>query len=114
MGIPGGWRRTGESLHTAVRREVEEETGLLVEPVRVIGVYSSPDVHQVITYPDGTVVHYISTALECMITGGTLACGPESLELAWCDPEAPPPTLMPVAHIRLRDALARVPQAYLR
>lgn len=113
-GFPGGGVEPGESLAVAVRREVEEETGLLVEPVRVIGVYSSPDLHQVMTYPDGAVVHYISTALECVITGGTLACGPESLDLSWCDPAAPPDTLMPVARIRLRDALARAPHAFLR
>ena len=113
-GFPGGGVEPGESLRVAVRREVLEETGLLVEPLRVIGVYSAPEMHQIMTYPDGAVIHYISTALECAITGGTMACGAESLELGWFDPECPPETLMPVARIRLRDALARAPQAFLR
>ena len=34
--LPGGLVELGESLHTALVREVEEETGLLVEPVELI------------------------------------------------------------------------------
>src|SRR6476619_316959 len=82
-GLPGGGVDPGESVRTAIVREVREETGLDVEPLRLIGVYSYPAHHQVITYPDGNVIHYVSVVFECAIRGGTLACGAESLDLGF-------------------------------
>ena len=39
--IPGGILELGESLPAGVRREVEEETGIVVEPGRLTGVYKN-------------------------------------------------------------------------
>jgi 8-oxo-dGTP pyrophosphatase MutT (NUDIX family) len=38
-GFPGGAQNLGESAPQAMMREVYEETGLRVEPSRLIGVY---------------------------------------------------------------------------
>jgi 8-oxo-dGTP pyrophosphatase MutT (NUDIX family) len=113
-GLPGGAVEPGESVREAIVREVWEETGLEIEPLRVIGVYSAPEHHQIITYPDGNVIHYVSTCFECAITGGTLRCGDESLALEWFSPEALPGELMPIAAIRIRDAVAREVPAFIR
>ena len=42
-GLPGGHVEIGESAQDAVVREVLEETGLVVEIMRLVGVYSHPD-----------------------------------------------------------------------
>jgi 8-oxo-dGTP diphosphatase len=41
--LPGGFVEVGETTEDAAVREAEEETGLRVELVRLIGVYSEPD-----------------------------------------------------------------------
>ena len=68
-GLPGGSVEIGESVMGATVREVWEETGLRVEVVRLIGVYSDPKL-QVVRYPDGRVVHLINTCFEYRIVGG--------------------------------------------
>ena len=40
--LPGGFVDYGESVETAARREALEETGLMVELVALLGVYSDP------------------------------------------------------------------------
>jgi ADP-ribose pyrophosphatase YjhB (NUDIX family) len=39
--IPGGVLKLHESIHDGVRREVEEETGVLIEPEQLTGVYKN-------------------------------------------------------------------------
>ncbi len=38
FGLPGGGQQPGETLPDTVRREVSEETGVLVEPIRLLWV----------------------------------------------------------------------------
>ena len=113
-GLPGGAVEFGESLLAALHREVMEETGLTIEVVRLIGVYSHPDHHQIVTYPDGNVIHFVSTCFEARPTGGTLTLGDETAGLAWFAPPAWPADLLPVHRIRIDDALARAGVPFVR
>lgn len=112
-GLPGGSVEIGESLATAVVREVREETGLIVTPRRLVGVYSDPSL-QVVRYPDGHVWHYVSCLFECRVRGGELTTCDETLALDWFAPQRLPATLLPNHRIRIRDARTRRAAAFVR
>lgn len=42
LALPGGFVDVGETVEDACRREVREETGVEVGPLRLLGVYSDP------------------------------------------------------------------------
>ncbi len=69
-GLPGGLLELGESFTTCAKREALEETGYHVEPVRMIGLYASPEFD--VRYPNGDEVQQFTLALECRITSGQL------------------------------------------
>jgi 8-oxo-dGTP pyrophosphatase MutT (NUDIX family) len=112
-GLPGGSVEIGESLATAVAREVLEETGLVVVPRRLVGVYSDPAL-QVIRYPNGNVWHYVNACFECVVRGGQLTTCDETLALDWFVPSRLPPALLPNHRIRIRDARLRRVAAFVR
>lgn len=104
----------GETVTAAIEREVWEETGYRVRVMRLIGVYSDPHRFQIIRYPDGNLVHYISCCFECEIIGGEPALSDETLALQWCDVNVLPEPFVPAHHIRLQDVLAARPEAFIR
>lgn len=90
-GLPGGVLELDESLPECVVREVREETGLLVVPERLVGVYSSPDFD--VLYPNGDQVQQATACFECRVVGGDLwPAAAETLDLRWHPLHDIPPT----------------------
>jgi 8-oxo-dGTP pyrophosphatase MutT (NUDIX family) len=79
--LPGGTHDFGESIEQTVVREVREETGLDVEVIGLVGIYSDPK--HVIAYSDGEVRQQFTLAFRCRVLGGVLAKDSESQELRW-------------------------------
>lgn len=83
--FPSGAYEVGEEPAEIIMREVYEETGLIVHPTRLVGVYGGDDFLR--TYPNGDVVAYIGFVFVCEVVSGELQMDEaESLELCWVDP----------------------------
>ena len=75
--VPGGRVRPGESDWYALVREVREETGLDVEPGRLIGEVERPA-------PGGAVFDIYDYAAS--VSGGQLAAGDDAADARWVHP----------------------------
>ncbi|EQD84399.1 ADP-ribose pyrophosphatase YjhB (NUDIX family) [Saccharopolyspora erythraea NRRL 2338] len=83
--LPGGGHDAGESIADTVVREVQEETGLTIEVVRLVGTYTNP--HHVMAYDDGEVRQQFSLCFEGRWIGGTpREDGSETKEVRWVPP----------------------------
>lgn len=77
--LPGGVLETGETLADGVRREVKEETGLIVEPVQMIEVFE-----RIMPDAEGrTEYHYVLIDYICRITGGSLCPADDCADARW-------------------------------
>jgi mutator protein MutT len=77
--LPGGALEIGESLDAAIRREVREETGLDVKPVKVFEIFERiiRDTH------DAPEYHYVLIDYICRVTGGVLRAGDDVCRVEW-------------------------------
>ncbi|MBS0248318.1 MAG: NUDIX hydrolase [Proteobacteria bacterium] len=80
--LPGGAVETGETLLEAVRREVQEETGLVIEPVALAG-HREAIVHDA----EGAVkLHFVILCFASRLVGGDIALNDELDDARWLEP----------------------------
>jgi 8-oxo-dGTP diphosphatase len=73
--LPGGFVEYGETTEKAVVREVKEETGLLCNIVKLVGVYSDPD-----RDPRG---HTVSVVYMLKVSTGHISAGDDAVKACW-------------------------------
>lgn len=98
-GNPSGFLELGESAQEGARRETEEETELLVEVGRLIGVYSRP------------AAGIVTIAYEATVVGGRPEAAAETSELRAFSPDEIPweEIAFSTAESALRDWVASLP-----
>jgi 8-oxo-dGTP diphosphatase len=74
--FPGGQVEEGETIPQALKREVLEETGVVVEVKSLVGIYSN------IRKPSIVNMDFI-----CKYISGELRVSPESIEVEWVNRE---------------------------
>ena len=77
--LPGGVVESGETLQEGVKREILEETGLIIHPVQIAEVFERimRDAEQRAEY------HYVLIDYLCVITGGELVAGDDVSRAEW-------------------------------
>jgi mutator protein MutT len=82
--LPGGMVEVGETLESALTREMQEETGLVVDVGPVIEVFDR------ITHDEQRRVRYHFVLIDylCWPSGGTLYAGSDVDAAVWVDPSA--------------------------
>ncbi|ETB22579.1 DNA mismatch repair protein MutT [Mycobacterium avium 09-5983] len=96
---PGGVLELGESFEDGVRREVLEETGLVVEVERLTGVYKN-------------LTHgIVALVYRCRPAGGEPHATAEAREIRWMTKEEVQSAMVPAFGIRVLDAFAEEPRS---
>ena len=77
--IPGGALEIGELVREAAVREAREETGLIVEPAELLGVFD-----RVLRNPEQRVqYHYVLIDFLCRPVAGELCAASDAAEVRW-------------------------------
>jgi len=77
--IPGGVLEVGEMVREAAVREAREETGLVVEPGELLGVFD-----RILRDPEHRVqYHYVLIDFLCRRIGGELLAASDAAEVRW-------------------------------
>jgi 8-oxo-dGTP diphosphatase len=82
--IPGGFVDVGESVESAAAREAEEETGLEVECLQLLGIYSDPG-----RDPRG----HTASAVYVAEASGEPVAGDDAGEVGIFEPDHTPPVV---------------------
>lgn len=96
---PGGVLELDETIEHGLRREVEEETGLRIEPEALTGVYKN------------MTRGIVALVFRCRLAGGSPHTSDETTRLRWMTPDEVIAAMDEAYAVRLLDALHPGPPA---
>ncbi|MDO8552607.1 MAG: NUDIX domain-containing protein [bacterium] len=91
--LPGGGLDTGESVLDGVKREVKEETGLNVEVMKLVGVYTKESKNEMVF------------SFVCAVTGGQITLNDEADKIEYFEINKLPANTVPKQVERINDAV---------
>ena len=101
-GLPGGSMELGETVEEVAIRELYEETGLVTDKVKLIGVFSGPRYQ--FTYPNGDETDSVINLFHAHEVAGTLQINDdESFDLAYFSQDALPENIEKRAYALLEE-----------
>ena len=110
--IPGGGMKPGETIADAAIREVKEETGIDVEVVALVGIYTNPQ--HVVEYSDGEVRQQFSVCFACRPVGGEPTPSDETSDVGYFTPnEIDGMDVHPSIRLRIQHFLDDRPEPYI-
>jgi 8-oxo-dGTP pyrophosphatase MutT (NUDIX family) len=111
--LPEGAMDPGESAQATCIRETLEETGLQVRIVRLVGIYTNPDV--VVEYPDENRRQPVSMTFEAEIIGSVLSLTYETIDYGYFSVDSLDDMAIMEHHLeRIEDAVKNTPSAFIK
>ena len=100
--LPGGALESGEAPWDGVKREVEEETGLIVDVSKLAGVYSKPDKND------------IAFSFLCTKVGGEITLNDEADRIEYFEVDKLPSNTVPKQVERIKDFIQNSEMVFLK
>lgn len=100
--LPGGALENAESPVDGAKREVKEETGLDVEILKLIGVYTKPE--------GGEIVF----SFTCRVIGGKITVNDEADKIEYFEISKIPKNTVPKQVDRIRDVLLNLSEVIFK
>jgi 8-oxo-dGTP pyrophosphatase MutT (NUDIX family) len=82
--LPMGKMEIGETPSQCAVRETEEETGVRVEPLGILGIYSDPS--HIVAYSDGEIRQEYEVMLIARPVAGQPEANDEASDVRWVEP----------------------------
>ncbi|MGW7312642.1 NUDIX domain-containing protein [Streptomyces sp. NPDC054865] len=107
-GMPGGVQEIGENISGTVAREVLEETGISVEVIGLVGIFTDPG--HVIEFSDGEVRQEFSLCFRARPVSGDIRVSSESFEVRWIPrTDVESLDMSPTTRLRLKEGFRGSP-----
>src|SRR5690606_4508783 len=105
-GFPGGFMELGENVQDTARREVYEETGLVLNELELFGIYSGPQYDKV--FPNGDQVSLVQISfIYQSYTGELVESNEESLQNSFFSLDNLPSNIFTEHQVFIDDFLSK-------